>query len=70
MNIISFTASYDFEGNNIPLQIYGTVGYVHNWFTSIGDAEPSKTTAYSKYESDEYQENRGVVLSIGVKAFY
>ncbi|MCR4733984.1 MAG: hypothetical protein K5829_03130 [Treponema sp.] len=70
MNIISFTASYDFEGNNIPLQIYGTVGYVHNWFTSIGDAEPSKTTAYLKYESDEYQENRGLVLSVGVKAFY
>ena len=70
MNIISFTASYDFEGVNVPLQIYGTVGYVHNWFTSIGDAEPSKTTAYSKYESDEYQENRGLVLSIGVKAFY
>ena len=31
---------------------------------------PSKTTAYSKYESDEYQENRGLELSIGVKAFY
>ena len=68
MNILALQASYDCKPFGIPLQFYGTVGYVHNWFTSIGSATPSKNTKYSKYSSDEYKEDRGVVLSLGIKA--
>ena len=68
MNILALQASYDCKHFGIPLQFYGTVGYVHNWFTSIGSATPSKNTKYSKYSSDEYKEDRGVVLSLGIKA--
>ena len=68
MNILALQASYDCKHFGIPLQFYGTVGYVHNWFTSIGSATPSKKAKYSKYSSDEYKEDRGVVLSLGIKA--
>lgn len=68
MNILALQASYDCKHFGIPLQFYGTVGYVHNWFTSIGRATPSKNAKYSKYSSDEYKEDRGVVLSLGIKA--
>ena len=68
MNILALQASYDCKHFGIPLQFYGTVGYVHNWFTSIGSATPSKNAKYSKYSSDEYKEDRGVVLSLGIKA--
>ena len=69
MNIVAFEASYNFKHFDIPLKIYGTAGYVHNWFTSIGSAAASKNTKYSKYSSKEYIEDRGFVLSIGIKAF-
>ena len=68
MNILALQASYDCKHFGIPLQFYGTIGYVHNWFTSIGSATPSKNAKYSKYSSDEYKEDRGVVLSLGIKA--
>nr|MCR4900784.1 hypothetical protein [Treponema sp.] len=35
MNIVGFDASYNFKHFGIPVQIYSSVGYVHNWFTSI-----------------------------------
>ena len=69
MNILALEASYDFKKDGIPLQVYASIGYVHNWFTSIGNAEASKSTKYSKYSSEEYKENRGFVISLGIKAF-
>ena len=69
MNILALEASYDFKKDGIPLQVYASIGYVHNWFTSIGNAEASKATKYSKYSSEEYKENRGLVISLGIKAF-
>jgi len=68
MNIIALEASYDFNHFGVPIKLYGTIGYVHNWFTTIGDASPSKNTKYSKFSNDEYKENRGLVLSLGIKA--
>ena len=70
MNIITLTASYDLERHGIPVQVLGSLGYVHNWFTSIGTAEPSATIPYSFINTDEYSESRGVVISLGIKAFY
>ena len=69
MNIVTLEAAYDFNRFKFPLQLCGSIGYVHNWFTSIGNDEPSASTGYSKYESDEYKENRGVVISVWFKAF-
>nr|MCR4900110.1 hypothetical protein [Treponema sp.] len=69
MNIVGFDASYNFKHFGIPVQIYSSVGYVHNWFTSIGNSKPSAKTSYKKYSSSEYKENRGVVISVGIRAF-
>ena len=69
MNVVGFDASYNFKHFGIPVQFYGTVGYVHNWFTSIGNSKPSAKTSYKKYSSSEYKENRGVVISVGIRAF-
>lgn len=70
MNIITVTASYDFDRHGIPLQVFGSLGYVHNWFTSIGSAEPGESTPFYKINTDEYCETRGLVLSLSIKAFY
>jgi hypothetical protein len=69
MNIVTLEASYNFKHFDIPLKLYGTAGFVNNWFTSIGSATPSKNTKYSKYNSAEYKDDYGFVLSIGIKAF-
>lgn len=69
MNIVSLTSSYAFDICKVPVEIYSTLGYVHNWFTSINGASPSKNTKYSKINTAEYQENRGAVMSLGVKIF-
>lgn len=69
MNIVTLEAAYDFNKFGFPLQLCGSIGYVHNWFTSIGNDIPSASTGYAKYESEEYKENRGVVISMWVKAF-
>ena len=70
MNICSLYGSYDLKRHGFPIQIYGTIGYVANWFTTIGDANPSKTTDYYVFESDEYNSLNGLVITVGVKAFY
>ena len=69
MNIFTLEASYDFNHFGIPVQLYGTAGFVNNWFTTIGGATPSKNTKYTKFTSEEYKETRGVVISLGIKAF-
>ena len=69
MNIFTLEAAYDFNHFGIPVQLYGTAGFVNNWFTTIGGAKPSKNTKYTKFTSEEYKETRGVVISLGIKAF-
>ncbi|MCR4734780.1 MAG: hypothetical protein K5829_07255 [Treponema sp.] len=69
MNIVSLSGSYDLKRHGIPLFLYATVGYVNNWFTSIGSQTPSKNAKYEKYNTDEYKDTQGVVISVGFKAF-
>lgn len=69
MNVFAIEAAYDFNKYGAPLKLYGTIGYVNNWFTTIGKATPSRTTSYEKFTSDEYKNTNGVILSIGIKAF-
>ncbi len=68
-NIINFTSSYNFNAISVPVQLYCTIGYVHNWFTTIGGNAPSTTTPYYKFSNAEYNENKGAVISIGLKLF-
>jgi len=68
-NILALKASHDLNLYNLPVQLYCSVGYVHNWFTSIGSATPSESTSYSKFSNDEYKENRGCVISFGMTLF-
>lgn len=69
MNVFAIDASFDLKKYKIPLKLFGSIGYVHNWFTSIGNETPSSKTKYYKYTSDEYTNNKGVIISIGFKAF-
>lgn len=68
-NIIALEGSYNFNQLKIPIQLYGTIGYVNNWFTDIGSGIPSSSTPYSRFTNDDYKENSGVVISVGLKAF-
>lgn len=68
-NVFSLDASYNFNKLGIPLMLYSKIGFTNNWFTSIGNSKPSKNARYQKFESEEYKNNRGVVISLGIKAF-
>ena len=68
-NVFAFEASYDFKRHGFPLKLYGIVGFTNNWFTTIADEIPSSSTSYSKFSSDEYKENSGIVISIGMEVF-
>ncbi len=69
MNVFALEISYDCNHFGLPIQVFGTIGYVHNWFTTIGNATPSTNTEFQKFSSAEYKENRGIVISVGIKAF-
>lgn len=76
-NIFNLSASYDFNYLSVPVQVYCSIGYVHNWFTTIGAAQGARDTPYTKIKNDkyekfsdnEYKENRGCVISLGIKLF-
>lgn len=68
-NVLSLGASINLNNKDFPLILYGTVGYVHNWFTSIGSEKPGKYTSYSKYSSSEYEEGYGLVITTGFNVF-
>ena len=69
MNVFAIEAAYNFNYIGIPVQLYSTVGYVNNWFTTIGGATPSKDAKYYTFSNEEYKANKGVVISVGIKAF-
>lgn len=68
MNIFNLCASYDLKSIGLPFMIYSSIGYIHNWFTTVYD-EPGVNTNYYFYNVPDYLENRGCVISVGFKAF-
>ena len=78
-NIVSIKASYDFHRFKVPVKLYGSIGYIYDWFTSIddseygydsnGDCKSSKTTEYHYVNNDEYHDKHGVVVTVGFSAF-
>lgn len=65
-NTLTLTGSYSFKINKLPVQIYGSAGYIYDYFTDI-NGEPGKDTAYSKINTAEYSTKNGVVFTLGFK---
>lgn len=68
-NVLALGANVNLNTKDFPIILYGTVGYVHNWFTSIGSEKAGKDTPYSKYSSNEYEEGFGLVITAGLNFF-
>ena len=67
-NMITLDASYNFNRMKVPLQIYGKLGYVHDYFTQ-SEGGANQKTPYHQIDTEEYPAKDGFVLSIGFKAF-
>ena len=66
---LGIDGSYNFAGFGIPVQLNASLGYFYNWFTKA-DGGANNYSDYHRYNSSEYQDVSGVVLSMGVKAFF
>lgn len=69
--ITAFTleASYNLRQHKIPVELNAAAGYYYNWFTKADGGENTNTD-YHRYNSAEYQNVSGFVLSLGIKAFF
>lgn len=62
-------ASYNFSKFKVPVQLNASAGYYYNWFTKA-DGGANTNTDYHRYNSAEYQDVSGFVLSLGIRAFF
>jgi len=65
---IALDASYTFNQFNVPLQIYGGIGYVYDFFTQSEKGENQKSP-YHKINTEEYPIKKGCVMYFGLKLF-
>lgn len=65
---ITLDASYTFKDFVIPLQLYGGIGYVYDYFTK-SEGGPNQKTPYHKINTSEYPTKHGCVMYIGFKVF-
>lgn len=67
-HIFALDASYDFNVKKVPVQIYGSIGYVYDYWTQSEGGMDEKTP-YHKINTTEYPVKNGFVLTVGFKAF-
>lgn len=78
-NIVSLHCSYDLKKINLPIKIYGSIGYVYDWFTAIDDDayakikaenyDNAKNNEYHYINNNEYIDKNGFVITIGATIF-
>lgn len=67
-NIIKIDATYDFNRNKFPLQLYVSAGYIYDYWTR-SEGGMDKKTPYHRINTAEYPTLHGVVVSVGFKMF-
>ena len=65
---ITLDASYTFNNFVVPLQLYGGIGYVYDFFTQSEGGANTKTP-YHRINTTEYPTKHGCVMFIGFKVF-
>lgn len=68
MNIISIGGSYDFNHLKVPVKLFGSIGYIYQWYTGI-DGNAGKDTSYHYINTNEYYDKNGFVFTIGLELF-
>lgn len=63
---ITFDASYTFKNTKLPMQLYGGIGYVYDFFTQSEGGE-NTNTPYHRINTAEYPTKHGCVVYIGFK---
>lgn len=67
-HIITLDASYTSRQLKVPFKVYGSVGYVYDYFTQSEGGANTKTP-YHRINTIEYPVTNGFVFAIGVKLF-
>ena len=67
-HIITLDASYTCRRFSLPFQIYGSAGYIYDYFTQSEGGANTKTP-YHRINTIEYPVTNGFVFAIGVKLF-
>lgn len=85
MHIVSLSGTFTMKEIKVPLQAFGTVGFMYSYYTMIDSAvykkhyDPydssyqkaaGKTTTYSFVDTGEYPVQCGAVLTLGIRLFY
>jgi hypothetical protein len=65
---IALDASYIIKQSKIPLQIYGGIGYVYDFFTQ-SEKGANQKSPYHKINTVEYPTKKGCVMYFGLKLF-
>ena len=65
---IALDASYIIKQSKIPLQIYGGIGYVYDFFTQ-SEKGANQKSPYHKINTVEYPTKKGFVMYFGLKLF-
>ena len=65
---IALDASYIIKQSKIPLQIYGGIGYVYDFFTQ-SEKGANQKSPYHKINTVEYPTKHGCVMYFGLKLF-
>lgn len=65
---ITLDASYIFNQIKVPLQLYGGIGYVYDFFTQ-SEGGANEKTPYHKINTAEYPTKKGCVMYLGFKIF-
>lgn len=75
-HIIQLGANYNFRRFNLPLEVYGNLGFVYSYFTLIDSALYTRTgkaenvnrkTKSYKVDTQEYPIQKGIVFTLGLK---
>ena len=65
---IALDASYIIKQSKIPLQIFGGIGYVYDFFTQ-SEKGANQKSPYHKINTVEYPTKHGCVMYFGLKLF-
>jgi hypothetical protein len=70
LHILKIGAEHSFKPQKVPLQIFGEVGVVFSYFTSIeGEANSGESSPFSIINTAEYPKSANFIATIGFRLF-